>query len=68
LALTCLLACAVCLPAFDFGNLKDMDRLKKAIDIGGKAVKAKKDIPQEEEIRIGDELAAKAARRRAAGG
>jgi predicted Zn-dependent protease len=58
LAVACLVACASA-SAFDFGNLKDMDRLKKAIDIGGKAVKAKKDIPQEEEIRIGDELAAK---------
>lgn len=44
--------------AFDFGKL-DVDRLKKAIDIGGKAIKANKDIPQAEEIRIGDELAAK---------
>lgn len=44
--------------AFDWGKL-DVERLKKAVDIGGKALKANKDISQEEEIRLGDELAAK---------
>lgn len=43
--------------AFDWGKL-DVERLKKAVDIGGKALKANREIPQEEETRLGDELAA----------
>lgn len=47
--------------AFDFGNLgdlKNLDRLKKAASIGSKVVKANRDISQEEEIRIGGGIAA----------
>ncbi len=44
--------------AFDLGNLKDLDRVKKAISIGGKVVKANREINQEEEIEIGKGVAA----------
>lgn len=51
-----LLAC-LCAPtaatSFDLGNLKDLDKVGKAISIGSKAVKANREINQEEEIEIG---------------
>lgn len=62
LTLLCALVCAslAVTPAhaFDLGNLKDLDRVKKAISIGGKVVKANREINQEEEIEIGKGVAA----------
>lgn len=59
ISLALAIACAApSAEAFDFGNLKDMERLKKAIDIGSKAAKANREITPEEEASIGDGIAA----------
>ncbi|MFZ5756874.1 MAG: M48 family metalloprotease [Pseudomonadota bacterium] len=45
--------------AFDLGNLKDLDKVGKAISIGSKAAKANRDISEEEEIEIGTGVASR---------
>ncbi|MFZ5723810.1 MAG: M48 family metalloprotease [Pseudomonadota bacterium] len=45
--------------AFDFSNLEDLKKVGKAVSIGSKAMKANREINQEEEIRIGDGVAAR---------
>lgn len=44
--------------AFDFGDLKKLDHLKKAVSIGQKAAQASREINEEEEITIGNGISA----------
>lgn len=44
--------------AFDFGKL-DLNKIEKAISVGKKAVQANREINQEEEVEIGDGIAAR---------
>lgn len=53
-----LLLAATPAPAFDFGKL-DIGKIQKAVEIGGKAVKANREINEPEEIEIGDGIAAR---------
>lgn len=45
--------------SFDLGNLKDLDKVGKAISISSKAVKANREISQPEEIEIGAGITAR---------
>lgn len=45
--------------AFDFDNLKDLENAKKALSIGKKVVQANREINQQEEIEIGNGVAAR---------
>lgn len=55
---TALLLAATPAPAFDFNKL-DIGKIQKAVEIGGKAVKANRAINEPEEIEIGDGIAAR---------
>lgn len=57
----CALAVALAAPAaqaFDFGSLKDLEKVQKAVSIGSKMAKANREINQDEEINIGKGVAA----------
>jgi len=45
--------------AFDFGDLKDLENAKKALSIGKKVVEASREINQQEEVEIGNGVAAR---------
>ncbi len=56
----CLLAISIApaAQAFDFSNLKDLEKVQKAVSIGSKMAKANREINQDEEINIGKGVAA----------